>query len=207
MTEVEARQWIVERFGVPRETLLKCFIDLVVAESQHQNLISQATLSSIWLRHVVDSAQLIPLADAQAPDEGAWIDIGTGAGFPGVIAAILTDRPVMLIEPRRKRAEFLASSVRALGLEDKVTVIASKSQQATGSAAIISARAVAPIADLFASAHHLSTKKTLWVLPKGINAMEEVAIARRTWHAAFHVEHSTTQLGSLIVIATGVSRR
>ena len=63
MTEEEARGWIRERFGVPRETLLDRFAALMRAESAHQNLISAASFETLWARHLVDSAQLIGLAE------------------------------------------------------------------------------------------------------------------------------------------------
>ena len=69
----------------------------------------------MWQRHVLDSAQLLPLA---ANHDGLWVDVGTGAGFPGMIIALATDRPVALVEPRRMRAQFLqAIEVDAIGSE------------------------------------------------------------------------------------------
>jgi 16S rRNA (guanine527-N7)-methyltransferase len=105
MTEAEARQWIVDRFGVAREAKLAAFVALLIAESQHQNLVSKSSIGEIWARHIVDSAQLLAFADSAS--DGLWIDIGTGAGLPGIVVAILRDAPVMMIEPRRKRVDFL----------------------------------------------------------------------------------------------------
>jgi len=204
VTDDEARGWIRERFDVPRGTLLQAFIGLVTAESRHQNLVSANSLAAIWPRHIVDSAQLIPLA---AEHPGLWTDIGSGAGFPGMVIAILTDRIVTLIEPRRKRAAFLTDAVMALGLGDRVTILARRAEVCTGTAAVLSARAVSPIPELLASAVHLSTTKTLWLLPKGARALEEVEAARQTWHGMFHVEHSVTEPTSLIITAKGVARR
>lgn len=206
MTEEEARAWVRDRYGVSRETTLAAFADLVIAESERQNLISRGTMEAMWLRHIVDSAQLLQLLPDDAPP-GRWVDIGTGAGFPGMVIALLTDRPVALVEPRRKRADFLAQAVERLGLGHRVTVEPRRVEQVMGNAAIISARAVAALPELLTSARHIATKKTIWLLPKGINALEEVAAARRTWHGSFHVEPSITQAGSQIIIATGVSPR
>lgn len=204
MTEAEARRSIAATFGVSRETMLARFIELVKEESARQNLVSAASLATMWRRHILDSAQLVPLAQ-QIP--GRWIDIGTGAGFPGMVVAAITDRPVTLIEPRRKRADFLAGVAAALGLSDRVEVIASRAEQHRGKAAVVSARAVAPLTALLDAGVHLSTRNTLWLLPKGARALEEVAIARQTWHGVFHVEHSMTEPGSLIITAKGVARR
>ncbi|OYY71943.1 16S rRNA (guanine(527)-N(7))-methyltransferase RsmG [Sphingomonas sp. 28-63-12] len=204
MTEDEARRWINACFDVSRETLLVELTALIVAEAANQNLVSASSLESLWTRHIVDSAQLIPLA---ARHPGSWIDIGSGAGFPGLVVAILTDRPVTLIEPRRKRAQFLERAVAVLQLGARVTVVAARAEQYQAKAAVISARAVSAVPELLTSAAHLSTTKSLWLLPKGPRALEEVEAARRTWHGSFHVEQSITEASSLIITAKGVARR
>ena len=204
MTEDEARGWIVDRFGVSRETLLGALVDEVRAEAAQQNLVSPSTLGTMWARHVVDSAQLLDLA---ASARGAWLDIGTGAGFPGLVIACLRDAPMTLCEPRRRRAEFLEAAVARLGLADRVTVAACKVERLGSVRRIISARAVASLDALFAAAAAVSDRDTLWLLPKGRSAREEVEAARKTWHGSFHVEQSITDPDSHIVVATGVRRR
>lgn len=204
MTEEEAREWVRARFGVPRETLLERFAAILREESARQNLISASTLESIWSRHLVDSAQLIPLADMDGP----WIDIGTGAGLPGLVVAALTDRDVTLVEPRTKRVTFLKEAAEALGLTN-VTVAGSRieAHKPSRPAAIISARAVAPLYELFASAGHCTDSSTVWLLPKGRNAESEVEATRGAWQGVFHVEPSITSPDSGIVIARKVRPR
>lgn len=202
MTEEEAQGWFRERY-VSRETACLQFAHLVAAEQHHQNLVSPSSLPLIWSRHIVDSAQLLD----HAPDDGLWVDIGSGAGFPGMIVALLSHRPVVLIEPRRKRAEFLRCAVFELGLDSRVSVHAAKAETVELKAAVISARAVAPLPELLAVAAPLSTANTRLILPKGRSAREEVAAARRSWHGVFHVEPSITDADSLIIIARGVKRR
>lgn len=204
MTEEEARRWINDRFGVSRETLLGALVEEVIAEAGQQNLISPSTMSAIWSRHVVDSAQLLALA---GDDNRAWLDIGTGAGFPGLVIACLTERPVTLCEPRRRRADFLERTASRLGLADRVVVEACKVERLSGDYPVISARAVATLDALFYSATGVSGRMTTWLLPKGRGALEEVEAARKTWHGSFHVEHSITDPESYIVVATGVRRR
>lgn len=205
MTEDEARAWLDDRFGVSRGTKLAEFVALVIAEAAQQNLVSRATIDSIWRRHVVDSAQLVP--SAKDVPAGMWIDIGSGAGFPGMVAALLCDRAVMLVEPRRRRATFLEQAAASLGLGGRVTVACRRIEQVQGQAAILSARAVAPLPELLAAAVHLSTSKTRWLLPKGRSALQEVADARIGWHGVFHVEQSLTDPDSMIVLAEKVARR
>lgn len=203
MTEQDARDWIEARFGVERTALLARFADRIVAETAHQNLIAASTIDYIWERHLLDSAQLVPLADSAS--EGAWIDIGSGAGFPGIVATILTDRPVVLVEPRARRATLLRDMAADLGLTN-VVVHQAKIEKlpADRPAAIITARAVARLAALFAIGHRHSDADTIWVLPKGRSATEELAEAKADWRGMFHVEHSITDPTSSIVVARGV---
>lgn len=202
MTEADARGWIREQFGVSRETRLATFVDLLRQEGAVQNLIAPSTIDRIWSRHIVDSAQLVQLA----PAEGSWLDIGSGAGLPGLVVALLRDGLVELVEPRKLRTDFLCRAARELGLSS-VTVHTARVERTTGPAAVISARAVAPLADLFRIATHRSTSSTVWILPKGRNAQSEVEAARRTWHGSFHVEPSITAPDSLIVVAREVRPR
>jgi 16S rRNA (guanine527-N7)-methyltransferase len=204
VTEDEAKSWVGKRFGESGATQMASLAALVVAEAGRQNLIAPSTLEAIWSRHIVDSAQLIALA---ADTPGDWLDIGTGAGFPGLVIAALTERHVILVEPRKRRAEFLERAAGALGIGDRVRVVAGKVEAVETPVAVISARAVAPLSTLFASAIQCARRGTLWLLPTGRTAREEVETARRTWQGRFHVEHSATDTDSLIVLAKGVSRR
>ena len=104
---------------VSRETfaLVEAYVELLRAESERQNLIAPSTVEAVWDRHILDSAQLVRFE----PRRGAsWVDIGSGAGLPGLIVALLTDGPITLIEPRRLRAEFLRAAVQQLGLSERV---------------------------------------------------------------------------------------
>lgn len=204
MTEDEARGWIEQRHGVTGVDVLTRLATLVRDEAARQNLIAPSTLDEIWARHIVDSAQLIPYADASP---GTWLDIGTGAGFPGLVVAALTDRPIWLVEPRKRRADFLTTCCEALGVASRTTVVTGKVERVDVQAAVISARAVASLWELLGAARHCSTWNTLWLLPKGRSAREEIASAQQSWHGAFHVEHSVTDPESLIVIAKEVTRR
>ncbi|RYY27888.1 MAG: 16S rRNA (guanine(527)-N(7))-methyltransferase RsmG [Sphingomonadales bacterium] len=207
MTEAEARQWIIDRFGVPRETLLSRFEDILRDEATRQNLISASSFDHLWVRHFVDSAQLID--GAAEAGEGDWIDVGTGAGMPGLIVAMLIDRPMVLVEPRAKRADFLYRAAALLGLGRHVTVRhgAIEKYKPDQPAAIVSARAVAELTQLIASTHHCTDSSTIWLLPKGRAAHSEVEAAAAKWQGSFHVEPSITQADSGVVIARGVRPR
>ena len=190
--------------AVSRETFekLTAYADLLRTESSRHNLIAASTLDRLWDRHILDSAQLVRFE----PRPGAsWLDIGSGAGLPGIAVACLVEGPVTLVEPRRLRVEFLRHAVHVLGLDAQVE--AGKVEKMTGQFDVITARAVAPLGRLFDLSHHLSTRNTVWALPKGKSAHSELAEARRAWQGAFHVEPSITDEDSYIVVGTGVRKR
>ncbi|OAN58169.1 16S rRNA (guanine(527)-N(7))-methyltransferase RsmG [Sphingomonas sp. TDK1] len=207
MTEDEARSWVREHFGVSRETAVERFGALLTAEAEHQNLIARSTLDTLWSRHLTDSAQLVPLADSAGT--GVWLDVGSGAGLPGIVVALLTDRPVVLVEPRAKRVAFLRDAAEHVGATDRVTVIGSKveSYRPAQPVAVVSARAVAELSALMLSTVHCTDSSTVWLLPKGRSAQSEVDAARAKWQGQFHVEPSITQPDSGIVVATQIGAR
>ncbi|TPG52736.1 16S rRNA (guanine(527)-N(7))-methyltransferase RsmG [Sphingomonas glacialis] len=204
MTEDEARDWVEHSFGALAVTAMHQLIDIVRAESTRQNLVAPSTLEAMWTRHIVDSAQLVRLAPQ---DDRLWLDIGSGAGFPGLVVAALTERPVWLVEPRRRRADFLSDAADAMGMGDRVTVKAARIEDVTVEAGIISARAVASLDSLFAWGAKCASSATCWILPKGRSALADIAAAQQVWDGVFHVEHSITDPDSLIVLASRVTRR
>jgi 16S rRNA (guanine527-N7)-methyltransferase len=202
MTEDEARDWIRTRTDVSRETRLAAFVELLRDEATRQNLVSPSTLEQIWARHIVDSAQLLDHIDPG----GLWLDIGSGAGLPGIVLAILRDDPVELVEPRKLRTAFLQHCADTLGLTN-VTIHTAKVERTKGRAAVITARAVGTLDTLFRIARHRSDRSTIWVLPKGRNAQSEVEDAQLWWQGSFHVEPSVTAPDSLIIVAKEVRPR
>lgn len=201
VTEEDARDWVVTRYSEAAARRLDQFGALVIAENASQNLIAPATVAQIWSRHLLDSAQLLVLGDG----EGDWLDIGSGAGFPGMVIALLSNRPVTLVEPRGRRVEFLSAAVDELGLKN-VKVVKGRAESLPAYAfSIISARAVASLEDLLAMTRHLRDARTRLVLPRGRAAAAEIDLAWSRWQGVFHVEHSLTDPESLIVIADGVS--
>lgn len=188
---------------VPRETCdaLLAYAALLVEESHNQNLIAASTINDIWDRHLLDSAQLVRLGKA-----GTWVDIGSGAGLPGIVIAILTGEPVMLVEPRRLRTEFLAVAKDRLGL-DNVTIVQGKAAAVNAKFANITARAVAPATTLLSMTSHLSHSKTVWVLPKGRTAQKELDDVRAAWQGVFRLEPSLTDDAASILLATQVRPR
>ena len=192
--------------AVSRETFerISAFVSLLTTTAGEQNLISLSTVDSVWDRHILDSAQLVRFEPHAA---ASWLDIGSGAGLPGIVIALLTEGCVKLVEPRRLRAEFLRHVAKELALLPRVTIQHAKVERVSGSFDVITARAVASLPRLLEISSHLSTKKTIWVLPKGRGALTELAEAKRAWQGMFHVEQSVTDPDSHIVVASGVGKK
>jgi 16S rRNA (guanine527-N7)-methyltransferase len=191
----------VAQRDVSRETFdkLETYVALLKEENQRQNLVSAATLDSVWERHILDSAQLVRFEPHPA---ASWIDIGSGAGLPGIVIACLVNGPVTMVEPRRLRAEFLHKVTESLHL--RAEILCEKAERVGGRYDVITARAVANLSDLLRLSAHLSTRNTVWALPKGRNGPAELAEARDAWQGTFHVERSVTDADSWIVVGTGV---
>src|SRR3546814_17748469 len=102
-----------------------------------------------------------------------------------MLVALLSDRPVALCEPRKRRAAFLERAAAALDIADRVTIAATKVQAGSGRFAVISARAVAALPDQVAAACHNAGRDPVWVLPQGRSAREEVASAGKARHGSF----------------------
>jgi 16S rRNA (guanine527-N7)-methyltransferase len=191
----------VARRDVSRETFerLEAYAAMLREESGRQNLVSVSTLDRLWDRHILDSVQLVRFE----PHVGAsWLDVGSGAGLPGVVIACIVEGPVTLIEPRRLRADFLHKVCESLRLN--AAVVQAKVERAQGKYDVITARAVAKMGQMLNISAHLSTRKTVWALPKGRSAEAELAEARRTWQGVFHVKQSVTDPASFIVVGTDV---
>jgi 16S rRNA (guanine527-N7)-methyltransferase len=190
---------------VPRETyeLLEGYCALLREENSRQNLISASTIDRLWDRHILDSAQLVPF---ETRSGASWLDIGSGAGLPGIVIAALISGPITLVEPRRLRADFLTRAVRSLCLHN-TTVQCAKVEKVEGRFEMITARAVAPLTKLLEMSTHLSTRNTCWVLPKGRNAQSELAAARQNWHCEAEIVPSRTDPDSGILVLRDLKRR
>lgn len=203
MTEAEARAWMVARFGSAAVDRVDAFLAMVLDENERQNLIAPSTAAHMWARHAVDSAQLVTMVE----DDGLWVDVGTGGGFPGVIAAILRSSSTLLVEPRRRRADFLDDAIRRLDVHGRAKVQASTIERVTASAAVISARAVASVEKLLRAAAQCATSDTCWLLPRGSVGDGDLVLLERKWKGMFHVEQSVTNPGSAILVLKGEGLR
>ncbi len=199
-SEAGARAWLAElpEWDTKAAERLELLVALLVEENVRQNLVSAASLGEVWRRHIADSAQLL----AHVPREtgGPWLDLGTGAGFPGLVIAVL--RPeveMMLVDSRAKRIDWLERARLALGLGRARVVGARIETVPTHSVRVISARAFAPLPRLLALSARFSTSDTRWLLPKGRSATQELDEIRG-WRHTFHVEQSLTDPEAGIIV-------
>ncbi len=203
-SEEEARAFVAARCQSESLIALDRLVERLRDENERQNLVSTASLGAVWQRHIADSAQLLDHVPRETGDK-PWLDLGTGAGFPGlVIAAMRPDREVVLVESRRRRVEWLNEAIQALQLPN--CSVRGERLEAVSSfpVGVISARAFAPLPKLLTLAQRFSTSDTAWLLPKGRSAEQEVTELPPRLRKLFHVEQSATDADSGIVVGRGI---
>ncbi len=163
---------------------LEAYRQLLEDWSQRMNLVGPSTLPAFWSRHALDSAQLLPLA----PEALTWADLGTGAGLPGVVLAILgRNRPgfhVHLVESMAKRCRFLEAVVAQLDLP--ASVHAARAENLDLTVDIVTSRACAPLVRLLGYAWPYFRRGATGLFLKGQDVVAEIEEATRSWE--FEVE-------------------
>jgi 16S rRNA (guanine527-N7)-methyltransferase len=189
---------------VSRETLLALerFSELVLRWNSTVNLIAPGDGVRLWERHISDSLQLVALM--QPPPDRA-IDLGSGAGFPGLVLAIATGVPFDLIESDQRKAAFLREAVRLTGAPAQVHAQRIEAVH-LDPAPLITARALAPLPKLLALAAHLLAPAGACLLLKGANVEAELTDAAAQWHMRVDRLPSRTAPGARILRITDLSR-
>jgi 16S rRNA (guanine527-N7)-methyltransferase len=182
---------------VSRETgeRLAAYVAILAKWQRAENLIAASTLPDVWRRHVADSAQLVALY----PQARRWLDLGSGAGFPGLVVAILgagdSGTAVHLVESNRKKCAFLRAAIRETGApaivhEGRVeAVIPSWSEPVDR----ISARALAPLSELLKLAAPLMERGVPAAFHKGQDFVREITEATQSW--AFDLVKHESRVG------------
>jgi 16S rRNA (guanine527-N7)-methyltransferase len=208
-------------FHVSRETLdrLAIYEHLLRHWQKTINLVAPSTLDAIWHRHFADSAQLLPLA----PTATTWVDLGSGAGFPGlVVALMLADREspsprssqgegihphITLIDSNARKCAFLREVVRQTGIAPSVTVDilstrieVAATQARLGQPDVISARALAPLDRLVGLAAKLSSPRTVGLFLKGRDAEAELKAAEKMWNFNAELVPSRTDPDARVIV-------
>ncbi len=201
-----------EAFKVPRETIhrLVRYADLLALWQKSKNLVGPSTLPHLWSRHFADSAQLTELA----PNARLWLDLGSGAGFPGLVVAILqTGRPdfrMHLVESNRKKSAFLQEVARAT--EAPVDIHAMRIEDLAESREnlkpdVVSARGLAPLPRLLELAGPFFGPQTRGLFLKGRETHSEIEEAQAFFDFGLRLHPSLTAPNSYIVEVTALRPR
>ena len=194
---------------VSRETLARLdrLVEVLLPVAAHTNLIARSTIPQLWTRHISDSIQLLSLA----PNAKTWIDLGSGAGFPGlVIACVLADQPgaaVHLVESLQKKAAFLREAAQQIQLPAVVHAVRIEDfgKNPNIKADVVTARALAPLDQLLTLAHPLLRAGALGLFPKGQDVEGELTQASKSWNIKASLEPSKTSALSRIVIVNALA--
>jgi 16S rRNA (guanine527-N7)-methyltransferase len=198
--------------NVPRGTLdkLETYAALLAKWQARINLVGPATLPDLWRRHFLDSAQLLPIMDSlpRAGEGRTLIDLGSGAGFPGLVLAIMTEWRVHLIDSDQRKCAFLRQAALDCGVLDRVTIHARRIEQVTGiTADVVTARACAPLDALLGLAAPFVGEEGACLFLKGAQAEEELTQARRRWTMRVESRGSLSDPGGSILIITQFKRK
>lgn len=205
--DIEGRENFVKARNVSRETLsrLDIYAELLRKWNPVINLVSRSTVSELWSRHFLDSAQIIPMAGKS----GHWVDVGSGGGFPGMVCAILADDNTKLtftlVESDQRKATFIRTVSRETGVP--VTVIAARIEDiAPLEADVISARALAPLNKLLHQTERHLKQDGRALFLKGATFRRELEEALETWSFQSNEYPSSTDSAGMI-LSLGEIRR
>lgn len=196
---------------VSRETedAFAVYVDLLMRWQGVKNLVGPGTLDHVWTRHIADSAQLLALA----PAARRWVDLGSGAGFPGLVLAILLrgveGAHVTLVESNGRKCAFLREVVRALRLP--ATVVNARIEDAvpriTEKVDVVTARALAPLSVLIGWSEKLLTSGATGLFPKGQDVAAELTDSARYWRIEASIAASVTHPEAGIVVIRQIEPR
>jgi 16S rRNA (guanine527-N7)-methyltransferase len=199
-----SREAFGEQLGVSRETLERLTVHLHLLQRWQPaiNLVGPATLVDPWRRHVLDSAQLVNHLPAAAAN---LVDLGSGAGFPGMVLALLGVRGVHLIEADRRKAQFLREVARITGAP--ATIHAERIERVRGwPAAVITARALAPLPRLLELADRFLVSDSVCLFLKGKLVERELTDARVSWHMVSDTFPSLSEPTGAVLKLRGICR-
>ena len=194
--------------AVSRETLLRlaAFAALLERWQRRINLVAADSLGDLWRRHMLDSAQLLPLIPSPPP---IALDIGSGAGFPGLVLAIMGIRGIRLVEADARKCAFLREAARVAGLVvDRDVFILNRRLEAVPpfAADLVTARAVAPLESLLRLTEPFRRTTTISLFHKGNRVGEELTEAAKTWRMTVERFPSRSDPSGTILRLTEVER-
>ncbi len=207
LREIKSENDFEAAFSVSRETLerLKTYEKLLKLWQKTINLVAPSTLDQIWGRHFADSAQILPLAP-ENPDH--WFDLGCGAGFPGLVLAIMlaqkSKTKFILVESDSRKAAFLREVAREVAVPVDILPLrieAAATRASLRKASVVSARALAPLPRLLALAYPFCGPNTVCLFLKGREAARELQSVEAAWDFKDELVPSITDPeGKIIVV-------
>jgi 16S rRNA (guanine527-N7)-methyltransferase len=188
---------------VSRETLqrLSRYLELLRRWQAAINLVGASTLADPWRRHILDCAQIAPHVPRTA---ATVLDLGSGAGLPGLVLALLGVPGVQLVESDRRKAQFLREAARATGAQ--VVVHAVRIEQLDLRADVVTARALAPLPRLLELAAPILAPHGLCLFLKGESVLDELTRARQSWHMHDEIVPSRSGSRGVLLKLEGVGR-
>jgi 16S rRNA (guanine527-N7)-methyltransferase len=214
VSELLGAEAFAREANVSRETLarLQAMVAVLEAWAGQVNLVSEASLADLWRRHMLDSAQLAPLIP---PDARRLVDLGSGAGFPGLVLAILWGGEVHLIESHQRKCAFLEAAAAASGARVKIWPhriewVAARGLKAGGLARavdVVTARALAPLPRLLDCAQPLLAPGGICLFLKGQRVADELTEAGKSWSMEITRLASQSDPGGTLLRLTDVRRK
>lgn len=201
---------LIEKYNVSHETIQKLELyQQSLADWQNKfNLVSNSTIEDAWNRHFVDSMQLFALIPQEAK---TLVDIGSGAGFPGMVLAIMANAAtpylkVTLVDSVHKKTLYLnhvkeITNTQVNILNRRIENIKQKTFD------VITARAVIALKDLLGYAQPLFRKNSICIFPKGKNYLAEISEAKKEWYFNFEIVPSQTSEESVILLIKNLNKR
>ena len=205
------REFVLEALHVSRETVarLDIYVALLLKWQKTINLIAPSTLGAIWTRHILDSAQIADLGI----EHRRFVDLGSGAGFPGLVIAILSERSpaaeIHLVESDRRKASFLKEAVRLTSAPAIVHVRRAEEavESLIGCVTAVTARALAPLPQLLELAEPLLTTGADGFFPKGQALDSELERASALFEFEAQLVRSRTDATGRIAVIRKLRRR
>jgi len=196
---IPVEQWTA--LGVSRESLARLdkLVSITLAWQSRINLISPSTIPEIWKRHILDSAQLLPLL----PKNSVKIaDLGSGGGFPGLVLAAICDAQIHLFEATQKKVAFLQEALRHMGVVGKVhrtRLVQNIAPPDMPEVQAVTARAFAPLDELLGYASPFMTRGATGLFHKGQDVDTELTMAAKGWTLQYQKHSSLTDSHAVIL--------
>ena len=190
---------VCDLVGVSRETgeRLEAYVATLLEWQQRMNLIGPSTVEDVWARHILDCAQLVRFVPRHCR---RLVDLGSGAGLPGLVLAILGVEGVELVESDQKKAAFLHAAAGAAGIKPVIHTCRVEAVP-LGPADVVTARALAPLERLVPMAARFMAEGSIAILPKGAAVENELKAVAHVWHMWYRRHTSMTDpRGCLLLI-------